>query len=403
MAILTACPRCRTVVPPGLVACLRCGHPTEVATRDCPACEGRNDRDARFCARCGHLLDAPAEQPAAPVLPADTTRVFVDHRTHRIQLRGGLAAFLALAVLIGGLQVAERSYFRPEATVARFFDALLARDSTAARDLLLIGDTSGAPLLDSAALRSPGYLPPVDVDVEEAEEVEEDGVATVRAGFTLQGERRSATFRLSRDEGRVAGLFHRWRIDDGLDQVIVQASGVESVQVAGAVVPVDQDRSYAMLDALPGGYRVSLPEDPLWEATPVVAYAGTTGDADQEVTLEPAVKSSARAELDRQVRAHIDDCAKSTVLQPRGCSLHASSWYEVRDVRWKVLRYPEVEVTLGYAGELTLSTTSEGEATATGREVYAFGGGTRPYEHPLSIDVSGGVVVKDGAVTFVPR
>ncbi|WP_188188949.1 zinc ribbon domain-containing protein [Nonomuraea sp. SYSU D8015] len=407
MATLTACPKCRTAVPPQQSACLRCGQSVDAVVQACAACESRNDQDARFCARCGHSLAVPVARPSMPAVPVDTTNVFVDYRSHRVPVLIGLAVFLVLAVLVSGLKVVESSFFRPESTVARFFDALRDRDAALARSLLVPTDDIDNPvLLQSKVLKSSGYIPPADVRVEEAQKTEsesEDDEVTVRASFTLDQERRSVTLRLRRDEQRVAGVFHRWRIKGGVYQITAHASGAESLLVAGEVVPVN--RSYVMLDAYPGGYRVSLPDQPLWEANPVVAYAGTdvAGYAVDEVSLEPVIKSSARAAIDQQVRSYVDNCAKSTLLAPENCPFSAASWYEVRNVRWKIVTYPEYVVERGYSGEVTLSSTEYGEASVTGREVYGFSSGSQPYEETTRFYVSGSVVVLEGAVTFVPE
>ncbi|MGI5160574.1 hypothetical protein [Microbispora sp. CA-102843] len=408
MATSAACPKCRTAAPPSRPTCLRCGHTRDTATPISPSSADRNDQDARFCSNCGHPLAVLAAQPYAPAAPIDTTDVFVDYRTHRVPVVIGLLVFLVLVVLIVGLKAVERSCCQPESTVARLFDALRDRDATGARALLLpVYDLGDPALLQERVLRSPGYTPPTDVHVEEASEVPSgDGEVwvDVRASFMLDRQKHWMSLRLRRDDHLTAGLFRLWRIEGGLDQITVAAPGADSVVVAGTNVPF-VDGSSRTLTAYPGGYRVSLPDQPLWEADPVMAYAGVTDSeyAGGQAALEPTIKGSARASIDQQVRSLVDGCAQRSTLAPENCPFSASSLSSVTDVRWKIVRYPEYEVSRGDSGAVEVRTTGPGEADVTGRAKYSFSGETYSYSYRSDIYLSGSVVVSDGAIRFEPQ
>jgi hypothetical protein len=401
MATLIACPKCRTVVPPNQPACLRCGHAVDAPVRVCVACRHRNDQGSRFCGSCGHSLAelAPAG-PAGPVEQAETTGVLLGTGPSPKPFLAMLAILVALGLVVVGLKVVDHRFFSPGRTVSSYFAALAARDAAAARDLLVPGSSGDAraPLLQRAALKSGGYTPPSGARVEQ---IDTDGDrATVRVSFLLGGQRQTLDLPLQRDERTTAGLFHRWRVDGGVYELDVAADGVSAVEVAGAPIELSEDAQSASLAAFPGAYRVSLPDQPLWTAAPVVAFAGG-GSA--PAVLEPTVKDSAKSAVDDQIRAYLDDCAESTVLSPPNCPFSAYTYDQVRNVHWKITKYPEYELTRDYDGQLEVSGTTEGEAEATGTGVPSYGGGNYPYSDDNQFSVSGTVTLAGNEVTFQAR
>jgi hypothetical protein len=406
MATLTACPRCRTAVPAGQRNCLRCGQDIDAPTRSCPACERRNDASTRFCAHCGHPLDAPPPAGEKPVAAADTRGVLTDPRPDRRPLTIAVIVLAVLALAAGVLQVVQRDVYGPAHTVTAFFDALDRRDAVAARRLLApVGDGYDHTLLQNAALKPDGYTPPEDVGVEKVEDVD-NGAATARVSFLLGGGRHTLDLALRADRHAAGGLFRGWRITGGLYPLEVNAAGVDTVLVSGVAVALTTDGSMggsgAVLAALPGGYRVSLPDQPLWEAAPTTAYAGFTDrEADTgTATLRPTVKSSARTLIDQQVRSYLDSCARSTELAPPNCPFAAYSFYDdVRDVHWKITTYPSYTLDEDYSGHLVVSGSDEGEADVTGQEVDGFGE-AYPLRYSDDFTIEGRVVVSGNTVTF---
>lgn len=396
MPTLTGCTKCRTVVPPGQPACLRCGHAVDVPIRVCVACEHRNDSDSRFCAQCGRSLARPAS-PLAPVLTTtDTTGVLLDSRTRPTPFLVAAAIFVALGVVVAGLQVVDHRFFAPARTVSSFFAALADRDAAAA-SRLLVSDEAG-PMLRSTVLESDGYAPPSAARIEHTETAGDQ--ATIRVSFLLDAQRRTLELHLLRDRHATAGLFQRWRIDDGVYGLEIAADEVSSFLVAGQPIDIGAEGATGNLLAFPGGYRVSLPDQPLWTATPVMAYAGVASSV--PATLEPTVKESARATVDDKIRAYLGRCAKSLVVNPAGCPFSTYAYGEVRGVRWQITKYPEYKLDKRYDGQLAVSTTTPGEAQATGEELSYYGGGTAPFHATSSFYVSGEVGLSGGEITFQP-
>jgi hypothetical protein len=345
---------------------------------------------------------APVPRPEAAA--TDTGRVLLEERWRRRPFLLGLAIFGALVVLVGTLQVVGRVYYRPAGIVAAFFDALGHRDASAARGLLLpTGAEVDQPLLQRAVLASAGYTPPGAVRIGRTDSAGDQ--ATVAVSFSLGGQRHGLTVGLRRDGHTTAGLFDRWRITDGLYPLNVDAPGVNPVLVAGTPISWTGGDATAALTAFPGGYRVSLPDQPLLQAAPVTAYAGITDAGGDSATgaLQPTIKSSVLTAIDQQVRSYLDGCARSTVLTPDNCPFQAYSYYDVRDVRWKIVKYPEYTVDRDESGQVVVTTTVDGEADVTGREVYDYTAVTYPFSDSDLFSVSGTVTADGAGVTFRPR
>jgi hypothetical protein len=398
MATLTACPRCRTVVPPGHANCLRCGHAVDAPIRRCAACQHRNGADSRFCARCGRGLNDPAAALPAPPVDAAATKVLLDAGPRPRAFLVTLAVLVALCVVVAGLKVVDHEFYSPTRTVKSFFDALASRDASAARRLLTSAD-SEAPLLQSSVLRNGGYSPPGEVRVEHADIA--DGSASVRVSFALSGARQTAEIALRRDDHATAGLFHRWHIDGGVNELDIAAADVPAVEVAGALITFGEDAESTRPTAFPGGYQVNLPEQPLWTAQPVTALVGLD-DSGAPVTLDPRIKDTARTAVEQQVRAYVDECAKTNAPSPPNCPFSTSSYDQVSNVRWKVVSYPEFELNRDYSGRLIVSTTVPGEADVSGTAVPYYGGSSYSYRDDVTFGVSGPVVLSGTDVTFQP-
>lgn len=412
---LTACPACHGAVLPGHTTCLRCGHALAEPVRTCPACGRAAGAAGRFCSRCGQPLDPPPTQvppPSAPPVPASLAEVFPEPRSYRRPVLVGVAVLGTIIAVLAVLRAIESFGFRPQSTVAAYFAALADRDAAAASRLLAADpdaldlDATGPVLLDPAALRSGGYTPPTDVRIGEVQAEDAiDGEATVAVAFTLTGERHELVLRLQRDEQATALLYHRWRVVGGTYPVTVRAPGVDSVVIAGVTVPFEEGSDGVTVAALPGGYRVTLPEQPLLAAPETTVYVGVDGVAGESdyVDITPTITETAEREIRQQVQAYLRECATRTELQPVDCPLSTYTYgsAEVRDVRWKITSEPDIELELRMNGQVEVRTTNAGEATVTWQEVYSFG--TYDEEDTVAIYVSGTVTVSGGTVHFQAR
>jgi hypothetical protein len=356
----------------------------------------------RFCVHCGHPLQATAEdRPAAPTITADTTGIFQEYRSHRRPVLIGLAVVGALVAALGVLYLADWYFFRPAHTVEAYFDALAGRDSARALELLVPGDADqDQRLLDRAVLRSHAYAPPQGVRLESVESLEgDDNSVIAQVSFTLGGQRRTMALELRRDEHAVAGVFRRWRIAGGVYPVSVTAYGVDAIVAGGVNVPFAEGSDSVQLAALPGDYSVVLPDQPLLTAPEAHVYAGD--EAGSAVAIEPTIRPGVEEEVDRQVRATIDECAAQTTLSPPDCPFQSYAFSEVRNVRWKITEYPVLRLGISQfqRGQVVVETAQSGQADVTGSVDDGFGG-KYAYQDEVAISISGTVTASGGTITW---
>jgi hypothetical protein len=321
----------------------------------------------------------------------DLGTVLIDYRSKRRPVAIGAAVFMVLVVLVVVLKIVEGMFFQPENTVRAFFQALSDRDAVVA-DSLVIPDpkqnVTGVDLRGSTVLKSSGYTPPTAVDLGPVT-AGKNNQATMNVSYSLGGQQQQVMLTLKRDEQAKAGLFHGWRIVKGvIHEAYAQVDVADSVLVAGT--PAKVESSMLRGFGYPGGYQVTLPEDPLLQADPIVAYAGVDTDA-QPGVLQPVVKPTANDEVDRQVRRYLDKCSKGTEIELTSCPSPWSYYSRLDGLKIKVLSYPTCEITF-----------SQGQAVVRGagqvrvRQKSFLGIDERTYDYT----VSGSVTTMNGSVTF---
>jgi hypothetical protein len=187
----------------------------------------------------------------------------------------------------------------------------------------------------------------------------------------------------------------------------VEAPGASAVKVAATELAVADGGRTARTQVLLGAYTITVAGgNPLYQAAPVVApVAGdlrTRGVTSVKVT--PTVKPDLDAEARRQIRAFLDECARSPAYKPkvgdRPCPFEHT--WPVPDMStpatWTIDPFPEIELvppaTPGKDAQLTVRTAREGRATVN----YMSRG--RAETHPHTFKIAGTVTV-DAAGTVV--
>ncbi|MFC5834888.1 hypothetical protein [Nonomuraea insulae] len=304
----------------------------------------------------------------------------------------GAAVFMTLVLLVFVLKVVEGVLFQPANTVRAFFQALSDRNADAASVLVVPDpkqDLTGTDLRGGAVLKSSGYTPPTAVKLEPVIPVEDDQ-ATVGVSYSVGGREQRVKLTLERDEqASVAGLFREWRIVKGaIGEAHVQVETADTVLVADT--PASSESGMLQTYGYPGGYQVTLPDQPLLEAEPVIAYTGADRYSELGV-LQPVVKATVQNEVDRQVRTFLDRCSKGTEITRESCPYPWSNYPSPDRVKIKVLSYPKCEITVS-RGQVTASGTGQIRI----RQPSFFG----VDESTPGFTVSGGVTTMNNAVTF---
>ncbi|MFI5484441.1 M48 family metalloprotease [Micromonospora echinaurantiaca] len=311
------------------------------------------------------------------------------------------AAALALCVGVAGLGVVQWAFFRPQAAVNGYFSALTDRDVDAALDWLTPEEraTVGDRKLLADVLRAQGYQPPRDVEITGLER--DDDRATATVSYRLGDARRTGTLALRRDASATAGLFHGWRVLDGLTALDVPPART-GLALNGVPIPATGEGG-GTLSLLPGGYTATGPSSALSEVPPEPVQVGPGQPQGAALGLTPVLTAEATTAAEERVRAYLDDCAKKAVAAPEGCPFR---YYGsgIRKITWEVLEYPRVSVELTGPDRARVDTPYEGRGRirATGTSTGYFGG-TTPFTDEQELVVSGVLTATGDSLTFRTR
>jgi hypothetical protein len=357
----------------------------------CPTCAATIADGAPYCPACG--AGQPGRPPAAPdpvelADPRATAPLLPTHPS-ATSLVLGVGAVALLLVLSVPVLVIRALFFGPDDVVRGYFDALANRSADAAWAQLEPGGASraGDPLLSSAALTGPGYLPPSHLTITSLRVDGVDAVASVR--YTVAGRQIEDQVKVHR--GRATNLFQRWHVTGGLRPLAVSVPAVARFQLGGVVLA--PAGAGVQLDAFPGGYVLALPRDPLLAAQPVTVLAGDPEGG----ALRLGIQDSAAAEIDKQVRAYLDQCTKSTSLMPPGCPFSITGYGYLEPVHWALVDYPKVQAQVGTDGRVTVTTVSPGTIRATGAP------GSYAEPGTATFSVTGTASSAGGAVQYTPQ
>ncbi|HEX5597954.1 MAG TPA: M48 family metalloprotease [Micromonosporaceae bacterium] len=339
--------------------------------------------------------DQSATAPAQPVSAKALSVPPVTIGSRRAWIAVGVV-LLVLCLAAGVLGALQWAVFQPQAAVDRYFTALSGHDSAAALDRLDAASktTAAEKKLLAEILNSPDYQPPSKVDVKTVTESDKTAFGVV--SFTLDGDRYTSRLKLKRNEAATLGVFHGWSLENGLGSFTI-AGGQGDVLVNGVKVPTKED--YRLV-TLPGVYTVTAPENLLSETTSekVVVLPGT----DQGViTLTATLRSTVQEHVDQEIKKYLDRCAEQQVGNPTGCPFgyDDSSW--IGSIKWKVIEYPKVEISLITPSSAVISTSEEdgGTIRATGRTTEDYFS-SEPFEDEVCVYVSGTISAAGDALSL---
>lgn len=345
------------------------------------------------CANCHTPLSAG--ESSCPVCGADAIRGTTQDLPSIDPLRGFLArtwrwwvGILVVALCCGGGGwVVFRDPLTPEQVVYRYFEALAERDADEARSYLVRGPDEDVEtvLLDDDTIEHEDYTPPKRLEIKELVPEENRLRATMQVTYQVAGATYGREFRFLRDHARQS-----WRIHRGWFSLPTNTRRAYPLVIAGTFVP----KGAGHVPAFPGAYVVRLARHPLVEAPPVTVVAGT-GDAP---ALQVRVRPGHYIELQRQVRAYVDDCAARPDPETAGCPFERTSdvAYPSTVQRW-IAAYPSVEVLVDGTDSLVVTKTPGRAEVRDG----ASGESSDPIAEE-QIRVTGKLETDSDRLTFVP-
>ena len=346
--------------------------------------------------------------PQAPAQPFDRRRAtFI----------AGIAGALVV-VIVGGIlvvtQINSRA-FGPEGVAQKYFSALADGDAQGALELADVDVPAEQRTLLTNEVLGAAQALPADVSVD-GSTVDSDS-ATVDVSYDLGGSKESLTLSLQK-AGRTALFFDDWRLQSPqVSHLTVVAPGLDSVRVNGVEVPTAEGA--VDLPAFPALYTVGLAEESDFVSADDVQARVFFGGADDlsgdSATLQASASDTFQSAVEEQVRAHIDECAASSELEPADCPFSASGlWYidDAQGVSWSIDAYPMVSVQTpeeyGYYGDPAdaaawyVVTSTPGDATVTGTHE-DFSGDREEFEEDQTLTVGGTASIVDGEVVFEPH
>lgn len=323
-----------------------------------------------------------------------TEPIFVEYRRRPGRRRAVLVvAVVALLLLLLGYAVRTATRPSPESTVDAYFAALADRDPDAALRVTApeIADQVDRVVISDPVLGSDGYTPPEQVSVTGVTVEDRDAVADV--AFRIDGHPYRVSLRLRR-EGTVRP---RWLVIDGVGSLLL-GQVPEQITVNGQPVAAYDAQGPRILPALPGGYRIGVPDgDPLWQprSLPARVAPQRATEVDAILVARPAI----REQVDRQVVRLLDACADSTELVPPGCPFGYAVAGSAEDVQWRIVNYPNIGLSAPSEGGglAVVHTAREGEAMVTGTRRFV-----GRFEDMVPIPISGTVTVSGETAVFQP-
>jgi hypothetical protein len=284
----------------------------------------------------------PPGGPGGPKRPGNPNK-------KKIILFSALAGGLVLLLIIGAVvvNIVNSSVYGPDATVRSYLSAIAKGDASAANKLADPGvkDEQAALLTDDVLSEASAFIENPKVT---SSRVSGD-IATVRVSYSLDGTAYDGYIELSK-AGKQGLFFDTWKIDSPLVgelPVYVSNSPAETTEAAinGTTVTFGDEYSLA---AYPAVYTVGAPGNDFFTAEEQSYTVATGSRASYDgVTLEVAPTEALTTAVQEAVNAHLDECVKSTELDPEGCNLRLT-WYSdfssVDKVAYKIKDYPTVEV-----------------------------------------------------------
>ena len=126
---------------------------------------------------------------------------------------------------------------------------------------------------------------------------------------------------------------------------------------------------------------------------------GSAPEVEVQLAAEPT--EELRAEVERLVHEHLDECVTATTLMPAGCTFgHDTVNTMLGDVSWEMVEYPDVQ--LSTERRRLVTAPAEGVAQVSGRYRDIVTAMESDFDEPVSFTFSAAVTIEDGKPAIQP-
>lgn len=296
---------------------------------------------------------------------------------------GGIIAGVILAVVaIGAVVVVslQNTSYSPTAAVTGYTDDIAAGRFASAWSASGATTSAGTALVEAADVELASAISEVSV----GEPVVDGDTRSIPVSYEIDGQPGEGTI-VVRSVGKELLLFDLWQIESGLEtEAQVAATGMTEAFVGGVAVPLEETGT--TVAAYPGVYTVAGPES---EWVTVAAEPLIVSSSGGETVVALSASDALAGEVEKQVSAQLDECARSISPEPEGCPFRILVWNDVDAVTWRIDSDPRIELTgyesfIGTGGAVSATYTEQG--VGAGRSTQSF-------------SVNGTIAIADDTVT----
>jgi len=300
--------------------------------------------------------------------------------------------FLATVLILNA------TLYSPAGFVRGYLDALSRHDADGALELAgpVPGGTASRELLTSSSL---GDL----ADLALVSDAVDGGVHRIRYSFVSRGTPGTADFTVAR-AGAFLGVFDRWRFDSSpFATMELAVLNDERVSVNGhAIVSPSPNSPAPYLVFAPNGYV--LTHDTTWLHADATTIKVTTPGATVPARLDVVANAAFGKEVQRQLNAYLDSCARQRVLLPSGCPFGQTIGNRIVSTpAWSIVSYPAVSIAPTAKSREWLMPSSTGAAHLLVSVRSLFDGSVSAFDENVSFTVSVRLsLLPDDSIQFAP-
>ncbi|MDE5640432.1 MAG: hypothetical protein K2I40_01700, partial [Bifidobacterium castoris] len=292
-----------------------------------------------------------AAVPGAATVAA--TRKPMSPKTKMWLIIGGVAVGLVIVLSIVFSEL-NSSTFSASATAKQYIAAIESGDFNGANGIAEPQvKNDQMKLLSNDAAPKEGRISNAQVIREKAN----GNSKIVTVSYTLDGKEVTHDLKMIK-RGSKALFFTDWGVAEPMTTTIFvsKPEAISALAVNGVEVTEKNakgtDNGIWSFTVYPGTYSVSAGQSKYLtsKASQIVA-SGDESSSDSRTVLSVEATDALTAAIQQKVNEKIDECEKSTDLEPKGCPFSVYSYGDDKNMRnftWSVTDYPQVEVDTDY-------------------------------------------------------